>query len=81
MIAAKIDPDDLEVSKYFVAPGAINTTREQPLAMVLDPDVEDGVFLIGIQDGDYFDEDVVPEPDPANSAQSELLLIFFVFAF
>lgn len=62
MIAAKIDTSLLEVSKYFVAAAASNLTKEQAFAMVTDPDVEDGVFLIGKQDGD-FEEDEEPESD------------------
>lgn len=59
-IAAKIDiddTDDIEVSKYFVAAAASNQTREQPFSIVKDPDVADGVYLLGQQDGDFEDED------------------------
>ncbi|CAN0081115.1 unnamed protein product, partial [Sphacelaria rigidula] len=64
MVAAKIDISGTtpEVSKYFVAAAASNLTEERAFAMVKDPDVEDGVFLIGQQDGD-FDEDEEPETD------------------
>lgn len=72
MIAAKIDPDELEVTKYFVAPAASTETREQPMAMVKDPNVVDGVYLIGKQDGDFGDEDVVPEPDPDSESDENL---------
>lgn len=63
-MAAKIDISGTtpEVSKYFVAAAASNLTEERAFAMVKDPDVEDGVFLIGQQDGD-FDEDEEPETD------------------
>lgn len=64
MVAAKIDPDDLEVTKYFVAAAASTETREQPFAMVKDPDVTDGVFLVGRQDGDFGDATAEIEPDP-----------------
>eukprot|EP00903_Cladosiphon_okamuranus_P009896 g9398.t1 len=77
MIAAKIDPNDLEVTKYFVAPAITNLTREQPYAMVKDPDVVDGVFLIGAQDGDFGDEDAEIEPDP-DSEDDENLANFLV---
>ena len=61
MIAAKIDIDTLEVVKYFNAPAASNLTKEWPLAMVKVDDVDDGVYLIGYEDGDFEDEDVEPD--------------------
>lgn len=61
MIAAKIDTDLLEVVKYFTATAASNETREQPWAMVKDDNEDDGVFLIGYEDGDFEDEDVDPD--------------------
>lgn len=61
MIAAKIDTDELEVIKYFTAVAATNLTREDALAMVTDESVDDGVFFIGHQDGDFEDEDFEPE--------------------
>ncbi|CAM9312186.1 unnamed protein product [Scytosiphon promiscuus] len=64
MIAAKINPVTKEVSKYFNAAAASTETREDPLSIVKDPSVLDGVFLIGKQDGDFLDEDVEPEEDP-----------------
>ena len=80
MIAAKIDPDNLDdpdtlgVAKYFVAAAASNETREDPFAMVKDPDVTDGVFMIGKQDGDFGDADAEIELDPeSESDESELV--------
>ncbi|CAN0145917.1 unnamed protein product [Pylaiella littoralis] len=72
MVAAKIDPDDLEVSKYYVAAAATNLTREEAFAMVKDPDVTDGVFLIGAQDGVFDDEDFEPEEDPDSESGENL---------
>ncbi|CAM9564168.1 unnamed protein product, partial [Ascophyllum nodosum] len=66
MIAAKIDIDTLEVVKYFNAPAASNLTKEWPLAMVKVDDVDDGVYLIGYEDGDFEDEDVEPDDDDLN---------------
>lgn len=57
MIAAKIDIDDLEVVKYFVVSPESNLTDERPLAMVKDPEVDDGVYLLGWENGEF--EDVV----------------------
>ncbi|CBN77532.1 expressed unknown protein [Ectocarpus siliculosus] len=67
-VAAKIDiddPEDIEVSKYFVAAAASNETREQPFSIVKDTDVADGVFLIGQQDG-IFDGEDSEGGDPLN---------------
>lgn len=61
MVAAKIDTDLLEVVKYFTATAASNATREQPWTMVKDDNEDDGVFLIGYEDGDFEDEDVDPD--------------------
>lgn len=78
MIAAKIDPVEMEVSKYFVAAAASNETREDALSMVKDPDVVDGVFLVGKQDGNFLDEDVEPEADPdSDSGESEFFFSSF----
>ncbi|CAB1121262.1 unnamed protein product [Ectocarpus sp. CCAP 1310/34] len=67
-VAAKLDiedPDDIEVSKYFVAAAASNETREQPFSIIKDTDTVDGVFLIGQQDG-VFDEGDSEGGDPLN---------------
>ncbi|CAM9728791.1 unnamed protein product, partial [Ectocarpus sp. 8 AP-2014] len=67
-VAAKIDiddPEDIEVSKYFVAAAASNETREQPFSIIKDTDADDGVFLIGQQDG-IFDEEDSEGGDPLN---------------
>lgn len=59
-VAAKIDiddPEDIEVSRYFVAAAASNETREQPFSIIKDTDAEDGVYLIGQQDGIFDEED------------------------
>lgn len=60
-VAAKIDitdPDNIEVSKYFVAAAASNETREQPYSIVKDPNEDDAVYLLGDQTGNFEDEDV-----------------------
>lgn len=60
MIAAMIDVESLEVSKYFVAAAASTLTRETPLALVKNPDEEDGIFFIGEENGEFEDADVEP---------------------
>eukprot|EP00752_Nemacystus_decipiens_P014992 g13349.t1 len=78
MVAAKIDPDNLDdpetlgVAKYFVAAAASNETREDPFALVKDPDVVDGVFMIGGQDGDFGDATAEVEPDPDSDNDGNL---------
>lgn len=74
MIAAKLnvtDPDQLEVSKYFVGAAASNMTQERALTMTKDPDVADGVFLIGQENGDFEDENAVSEGELARTLNTE----------
>ena len=56
-----VGTEELEVVKYFVAAADNTETRERPYAMVKDENEELGIYMIGITDGEWGDEDSDPE--------------------
>ncbi|CAM9435239.1 unnamed protein product, partial [Laminaria digitata] len=62
MIAAMVDTEKLEVSKYYVATPENADTRQDPYALVKVDDEPLGVYMIGINDGEW-GEDSDPEDE------------------